>query len=529
MEKFTTLTGVAAPLPMINVDTDMIIPEQFLKTIKRTGLGKNLFDDAALSTPTAARSPISCSTSRPIARRKILVAGANFGCGSSREHAPWALLDFGIRCVDRAELRRHLLQQLLQERHPADRAAAGDVRPADGRRQAAAPMRVSPSISRSRTITRPDGATRQVRHRPVPQALPAQRPRRYRPDAAEGDEIDRVRGAAPRRAALAVASATATDRACRTRTLLILPGDGIGPEVMRQVAPRHRLVRRKRRVVASTSARAWSAARATTRTARRSPTRRMARRAWTPTRCCSARSAARNGTTLPFDRAARARPAAPAQGHGAVRQPAPGAWCSTRWPTPRRLKPEIVARPRHHDRARAHRRRLFRRAARHRDPARRRAPRRQHPGLHDARDRARRAASPSSWRASARNKVCSVEKANVMESRRAVARGGAASCTTPNIQDVELDAHVRRQLRHAAGAQPQAVRRHRHRQPVRRHPVGLRGDADRLARHAALGLAGRRRRDRPAHGALRAGARLGARHRRQGHRQPARHAPLASR
>ena len=98
MEKFTKLTGVAAPLPMINVDTDMIIPKQFLKTIKRTGLGKSLFfdmryDDAGAENPDFVLN-------RPAYRQaKILVAGENFGCGSSREHAPWALLDFGIRCV----------------------------------------------------------------------------------------------------------------------------------------------------------------------------------------------------------------------------------------------------------------------------------------------------------------------------------------------------------------------------------------------------------------------------------------------
>ncbi|MGA7329772.1 MAG: 3-isopropylmalate dehydratase small subunit [Rhodomicrobium sp.] len=98
MEKFTSLTSVAAPLPMINVDTDMIIPKQFLKTIKRTGLGTALFyemrfDDKGEENPDFVLN-------RPAYRKaKILVAGDNFGCGSSREHAPWALLDFGIRCV----------------------------------------------------------------------------------------------------------------------------------------------------------------------------------------------------------------------------------------------------------------------------------------------------------------------------------------------------------------------------------------------------------------------------------------------
>jgi 3-isopropylmalate/(R)-2-methylmalate dehydratase small subunit len=98
MEKFTQLTGVAAPLPMVNVDTDMIIPKQFLKTIKRTGLGKNLFDEMRF-TPDGEEVPEFVLNQPAYRNAKILVAGDNFGCGSSREHAPWALLDFGIRCV----------------------------------------------------------------------------------------------------------------------------------------------------------------------------------------------------------------------------------------------------------------------------------------------------------------------------------------------------------------------------------------------------------------------------------------------
>ena len=98
MDKFTTLTGVAAPLPMINVDTDMIIPKQFLKTIKRTGLGKNLFDEMRYDDD-KKEIPDFVLNKAPYRDAEILVAGDNFGCGSSREHAPWALLDFGIRCV----------------------------------------------------------------------------------------------------------------------------------------------------------------------------------------------------------------------------------------------------------------------------------------------------------------------------------------------------------------------------------------------------------------------------------------------
>jgi 3-isopropylmalate/(R)-2-methylmalate dehydratase small subunit len=91
MDKFVNLTGVAAPLEMINVDTDKIIPKQFLKTIKRTGLGRNLFDGTEI--------PEFVLNQPAYRNAQVLIAGENFGCGSSREHAPWALLDFGIRCV----------------------------------------------------------------------------------------------------------------------------------------------------------------------------------------------------------------------------------------------------------------------------------------------------------------------------------------------------------------------------------------------------------------------------------------------
>jgi 3-isopropylmalate/(R)-2-methylmalate dehydratase small subunit len=98
MQKFTKLTAVAAPLPMINVDTDAIIPKQFLKTIKRTGLGKHLFHE--LRYDEQGKDVPDFVLNKPAYRKaQILVAGDNFGCGSSREHAPWALLDFGIRCV----------------------------------------------------------------------------------------------------------------------------------------------------------------------------------------------------------------------------------------------------------------------------------------------------------------------------------------------------------------------------------------------------------------------------------------------
>jgi 3-isopropylmalate/(R)-2-methylmalate dehydratase small subunit len=98
MEKFETLTGIAAPLPLVNIDTDMIIPKQFLKTIKRSGLGANLFDEMRFDRD--GNEIADFVLNQPAYREaEIIVAGDNFGCGSSREHAPWALLDFGVRCV----------------------------------------------------------------------------------------------------------------------------------------------------------------------------------------------------------------------------------------------------------------------------------------------------------------------------------------------------------------------------------------------------------------------------------------------
>ena len=149
MDKFTKLTGVAAPLPLINVDTDMIIPKQFLKTIQRSGLGKNLFDemryDAGRQRGRGLRAepaglPQGDDPRRRRELRLRLVARAR-ALGAARLRHP-------LR--DRAELRRHLLQQLLQERHPADRAAAGGGRQADGRRRARRQRRRHRSTSRTR-------------------------------------------------------------------------------------------------------------------------------------------------------------------------------------------------------------------------------------------------------------------------------------------------------------------------------------------------------------------------------------------
>ena len=98
MEKFITLKGIAAPLPMINVDTDMIIPKQFLKTIKRSGLGKNLFHELRFDIQGNIKNDFVLNWD-PYKKATILIAGENFGCGSSREHAPWSLLDFGFKCI----------------------------------------------------------------------------------------------------------------------------------------------------------------------------------------------------------------------------------------------------------------------------------------------------------------------------------------------------------------------------------------------------------------------------------------------
>ena len=98
MEKFITLKGISAPLPMINVDTDMIIPKQFLKTIKRSGFGKNLFHELRFDIQGNIKNDFVLNWD-PYKKATILIGGDNFGCGSSREHAPWSLLDFGFKCI----------------------------------------------------------------------------------------------------------------------------------------------------------------------------------------------------------------------------------------------------------------------------------------------------------------------------------------------------------------------------------------------------------------------------------------------
>ena len=188
MDKFTKLTGVAAPLPQINVDTDMIIPKQFLKTIKRSGLGKNLFDEMRYDDDGNEIRGFRAEPARlsrgadPRGRRKTSAADRR---GNTRRGRFWISASAAWSPPSFAD---NLFQQLLQERHPAHRPAAGRRGQADGRRQTRPANAVITVDLESQTITGPDGGVRSyVRCRPLPQALPAQkRSRRYRPYARKG-------------------------------------------------------------------------------------------------------------------------------------------------------------------------------------------------------------------------------------------------------------------------------------------------------------------------------------------------------
>jgi 3-isopropylmalate/(R)-2-methylmalate dehydratase small subunit len=157
MDKFTVLTGVAAPLPMINVDTDKIIPKQYLKTIERSGLGKALFDEMRYR-PDGSENPDFVLNKPAYRAAKILVAGENFGCGSSREHAPWALLDFGIKCVIAPSFADIFHSNCFQNgvlpiKLPAETVA---LLMADAEKGANARLTIDLA---AQTITRPDGST----------------------------------------------------------------------------------------------------------------------------------------------------------------------------------------------------------------------------------------------------------------------------------------------------------------------------------------------------------------------------------
>ena len=200
MDKFTTLEGVAAPLKIINVDTDMIIPKQYLKTIKRTGLGKGLFSEQRYKDD-GSENPDFILNKPAYRNAKVLVAGDNFGCGSSREHAPWALLDFGIRCVISTSFGDIFYNNCFKNGILPIRVSQEDLDKLfdDAERGANATLTIDlaePGDPRSR---RRQG---EVRDRPVPQALPAERPRRHRPDHGE-EVVDRhLRGEAQARARL---------------------------------------------------------------------------------------------------------------------------------------------------------------------------------------------------------------------------------------------------------------------------------------------------------------------------------------
>ncbi len=185
MDKFTTLEGVAAPLKIINVDTDMVIPKQYLKTIKRTGLGKGLFSEQRYKDD-GSENPDFILNKPAYRNAKVLVAGDNFGCGSSREHAPWALLDFGIRCVISTSFGDIFYNNCFKNGILPIRVSQEDLDKLfdDAERGANATL---DHRSAEPGNPRPRRRQGQVRDRCVPQALPDQRSRRHRPH--DGEEI----------------------------------------------------------------------------------------------------------------------------------------------------------------------------------------------------------------------------------------------------------------------------------------------------------------------------------------------------
>ena len=157
MQKFTKLTGVAAPMDAINVDTDQIIPKLHLRTIKRTGLGKVLFDELRFN-PDGTEKPEFVLNRAPYRNAEILVAGDNFGCGSSREHAPWALLDFGIRCIVSTSFADIFYNNCFKNGILPITVSAGELQAL----MADASDRENPVLTvdlHAQEITRPDGAT----------------------------------------------------------------------------------------------------------------------------------------------------------------------------------------------------------------------------------------------------------------------------------------------------------------------------------------------------------------------------------
>ena len=191
MEKFTTLEGVAAPMRIINVDTDMVIPKQYLKTIKRTGLGKGLFSEMRYKDD-GSENPDFVLNKPAYRKSKILVAGDNFGCGSSREHAPWALMDFGIRCVISTSFGDIFYNNCFKNGVLPIRVSPEDLEKLfdDAERGANATLSID---LEKQEIRGPDGGVVKFEIDALPQALHAQRPRRYRADEAEAGQDRQLR------------------------------------------------------------------------------------------------------------------------------------------------------------------------------------------------------------------------------------------------------------------------------------------------------------------------------------------------
>ena len=184
MDKFTVLESVAAPLRIINIDTDMIIPKQYLKTIKRTGLGTGLFSEMRYRED-GSENPDFVLNQPAYRKANILVAGDNFGCGSSREHAPWALLDFGIRCVISTSFADIFYNNCFQNGILPIKVSPEDLEKLfdDAERGANATLTIDLEKPGNPRPRRRHG---HLRHRPVQEALHAQRPRRHRPDHGKG-------------------------------------------------------------------------------------------------------------------------------------------------------------------------------------------------------------------------------------------------------------------------------------------------------------------------------------------------------
>ncbi len=204
MDKFTKLTGVAAPLPMRNVDTDMIIPKQFLKTIKRTGLGKSLFHEMRYDQE--GKEIADFVLNKPAYRKaQILITGENFGCGSSREHAPWALLDFGFRCIIAPDFADIFYNNCFQNGILPIKLPQAEIDKLldDASRGSNATVTVD---LEAQEIRGPDGGVITLRDRSVPQALPPERSRQHRSHAREGALDQRFRSQGRNRASVGLIS-----------------------------------------------------------------------------------------------------------------------------------------------------------------------------------------------------------------------------------------------------------------------------------------------------------------------------------